>query len=119
MQASFTYVALLSYPPQKIHSTAFANFSIFGLSLIFTIGGIIIITNCVIEFSLQSHLRCIHRHRSRISYKRLEWNSNCVIQLQHLAHESAGCGTWSSCDDTPVTQPGERLAVLDARNVTS
>ncbi|KAL1651891.1 hypothetical protein SLS58_000014 [Diplodia intermedia] len=48
------------------------------------------------------------------SYARLEWCANETLQLQRLAHEELGMGTWSKCDgDVPVTEKGERLAMLD------
>lgn len=39
---------------------------------------------------------------------------NKTFQLQRLAHEELGVGTWARCDtDVPVTERLERLGVLD------
>jgi hypothetical protein len=47
-------------------------------------------------------------------YVLLEWKSNYTLQLQRLAHEQLGLGTWSHTSDAfPVTKRGESLAVLD------
>lgn len=49
------------------------------------------------------------------TYARLEWNANTTLQLQRLAHEHIGVGTWSSRGwmTHPVTSPGEKLAIID------
>lgn len=47
-------------------------------------------------------------------YKRLEWTTNETLQLQRLAHEELGFGTWTrTAQDHPITACGERLAILD------
>lgn len=39
---------------------------------------------------------------------------NETLQLQRLAHEELGLGTWRQCDkDVPVTESRQRLGVLD------
>lgn len=47
------------------------------------------------------------------SYKRLEWATNDTLQLQRLAHEELGCGTWVGEEFPTTTNTGEKLAVLD------
>jgi len=50
-------------------------------------------------------------------YKQLEWNTNGTLQLQRLAHEGLGAGTWSKAADwIPVTRQGDSLAILDSTN---
>ena len=50
-------------------------------------------------------------------YARLEWYTNGSLQLQRLAHEELGIGTWTRCDsDIPSTNPGVLLASLDLSN---
>lgn len=47
-------------------------------------------------------------------YSRLEWNSNSFLDLQRLAHEALGLGTWSrSKTGVPITAAGEMLGALD------
>ncbi|KAL0256121.1 hypothetical protein SLS55_008513 [Diplodia seriata] len=95
---------------QKIMSTAHSNFSVFGLSFIFAAGGLVILASWILE-----PLVAFVQRRCRLdSYARLEWCANETLQLQRLAHEELGMGTWSKCDgDVPVTEKGERLAMLD------
>jgi hypothetical protein len=51
---------------------------------------------------------------NRHSYSRLEWSSNGTLQLQRLAHEELGLGTWSGCtQDVPTTCDTQMLGVLD------
>lgn len=106
----FFLVAIADLDGQKMLSAAHSNFSIFGLSFIFAAGGLIILASWLLE----SLVACIQRRRKLDSYARLEWCANETLQLQRLAHEELGMGTWSSCDgEVPVTERGERLAVLD------
>ena len=53
--------------------------------------------------------------RTRLgTYSRLEWTTNQTLQLQRLAHEELGLGTWTRvADDCPITLPGELLASID------
>lgn len=51
-------------------------------------------------------------------YAHLEWTTNTVLQLQRLAHEELGLGTWSGCADTvPTTKAAEVMASLDVTNI--
>ncbi|KAF2800536.1 hypothetical protein K505DRAFT_400844 [Melanomma pulvis-pyrius CBS 109.77] len=95
---------------QKIISNAHSNFSVFGLSFTFGMGGLIVI----ISFMLQSPTGFLRKRYSRHAYSSLEWNTNGTLQLQRLAHEELGLGTWSACtQDVPTTYKGEKLAFLD------
>jgi hypothetical protein len=52
--------------------------------------------------------------------KRGEWNITSTLQLQRLAHEGAGFGTWKrTSDGTPVTLSNETLGVLDFKDPAS
>lgn len=54
--------------------------------------------------------------RPRILYQNLEWVSNETLQLQRMAHEELGLGSWSgtaTASSIPITAPGEQLATLD------
>lgn len=93
-----------------IKSTAYASFSVFGLSFTTGVGVLIII----ISFTTESILGYWHRRRGFKSSSYLEWVSNSTLQLQRLAHQAVGAGTWSGATaDVPVTKAGEYLALLD------
>ncbi|KAL0260201.1 hypothetical protein SLS55_003885 [Diplodia seriata] len=95
---------------QKILSNAHVSFSFFGICFAFATGSVIIL----ISFVLEPVLGCVQkRHRLR-DYARLEWCANETLQLQRLAHEGVGAGTWSRATDAiPMTKHGEPLATLD------
>jgi len=96
--------------PQKIKSTEYSSFSLFGLLFIFCLGGILIITSYVIE----PILACLYRRRQHKDYAYLEWVSNSTLQIQRLAYQGIGSGTWSrSTDEVPITKRGDKLSQLD------
>lgn len=65
-------------------------------------------------FILEPFFRRIGKGRIGKEYTQIEWYTNGTLQLQRLAHEENGYGTWSNCDDeVPVTGAGDRLATLD------
>lgn len=93
-----------------IKNTAYASFSVFGLSFTTGVGVLIII----ISYTTESILGYWHRRRGFKSSSYLEWVSNSTMQLQRLAHQAVGAGTWSrATSDVPVTNAGEYLALLD------
>ncbi|KAK0647284.1 hypothetical protein DIS24_g7886 [Lasiodiplodia hormozganensis] len=95
---------------QKILSTAYISFSLFGLCLILVLGTLIIIASAVLE----PVAGYVQKRRGWKDYARLEWCTNETLQLQRLAHEELGVGTWShALDAVPRTAKGEVLAVLD------
>ncbi|KAI9779283.1 MAG: hypothetical protein M1816_003623 [Peltula sp. TS41687] len=95
---------------QKIRSDSFASFSTLGLVILLSVGGLIIIISFFLEFLVE----WIQRRKNLGIYQRLEWVTNDTLQLQRLAHEELGFGTWSrTAEDHPVTAPGEQLATLD------
>jgi hypothetical protein len=58
-------------------------------------------------------MSCLQRRKYK-QYELLEWSTNNVLQLQRLAYEEMGFGTWSRGDELiPVTKEGELLAALD------
>ncbi|KAL0258270.1 hypothetical protein SLS55_007443 [Diplodia seriata] len=95
---------------QKILSSDYTNFSIFGLATTLVAGGLIIIVSYVLE----PLVIWIQRRRNLDVYARVEWSMNQTLQLQRMAHEELGLGEWECCDaDVPRTRRRERLAVLD------
>ncbi|KAM7210944.1 hypothetical protein V8F06_013679 [Rhypophila decipiens] len=89
---------------------SYVETSIVSITAIFLGGALIIL----LSFTLDSILPwCLHR-MGWTRYSKLEWSSNETLQLQRLAHEASGTGTWSrGTGSIPVTQPGDLLAVLD------
>lgn len=56
----------------------------------------------------------LHKRRAHGRYTHLEWTTNATLQLQRLAHEGIGQGTWSNGAETiPITKDEETLALLD------
>ena len=93
---------------QKIRSDSFTSFNILGLTIIFTVSGLIILTSFVLPVVVE------RVQRRRNPYSSLEWIANDTLQLQRLAHEAVGAGTWRGTHtDCPTTAQAELLAVLD------
>ena len=116
---------------QKVVSTAFSSFNVLGISLILILGSFIIVTDMALEpavawwqrrgFATRRLKDQFYGEREAGNhplYSVLEWSHTSTLQLQRLAHEEAGYGTWTSCDgDTPVTYPGEHLAPMDLSDI--
>lgn len=95
---------------QKIRNDSFTSFNTLGLAALLGIGGLMIIISQTLEFIIHR----IQRRRNFSTYKRLEWISNDTLQIQRLAQEEAGYGTWMrTAEDYPVTASVEQLAKLD------
>ena len=72
----------------------------------------------MLAHTLEPLLRILQRRRKSKdkagTYRTLEWVTNEFLQLQRLAHEELGSGTWTrTANGIPVTEFDERLAVLD------
>jgi hypothetical protein len=115
---------------QKIVSTRYSSFNVLGLSLILVLGMLIIILDmalepCVARWATRKYTKRLSSMRDEESesethplHSVIEWNQTGTLQLQRLAHEEAGFGTWSKCDgDVPVTESGQLIAGLDLRDV--
>ncbi|OCL08920.1 hypothetical protein AOQ84DRAFT_388517 [Glonium stellatum] len=101
---------------QKIISTLYSSFNVLGLSIIIGLGSIIILLDLTLEPLIGAYQKR-HLGSYQYTYARLEWHTNSILQLQRLAHEQIGAGTWLRADgETPVTLPGDRLAVLDIKD---
>ncbi len=100
---------------QKIRSEGFVSVSVFGLACILT-GGCLI---CLLSFVVGPVLACYLDRKDRHSYAKIEWSVNETLQLQRLAQERSGMGTWSrGTESVPVTARGDLLAALDLTNPT-
>ncbi|KAF2127586.1 hypothetical protein P153DRAFT_387328 [Dothidotthia symphoricarpi CBS 119687] len=103
---------------QKIKSPGYYSFSVLSLSLVLIIGTLIVLVGTFIEaiIDLASKIPRLSRDR-KLTYARAEWQVNSTLQLQRLAHEGIGLGTWSrGAESVPVTQRGELLAALDIKD---
>ena len=90
------------------------SFSIFGVFFLFLSGGLIIFISLIIE----PILAYLHRKRQYGQYAYLEWVTNESLQLQRLAHEEIGWGTWSRTEGpVPIVQEGQELACLDLKDI--
>lgn len=97
-------------PQQKIRSTAYASFSIFGLLFTFVVGSLIILTS----YLLEPISKLLHKKWGFKTLAYLEWTTNATLQLQRLAHEELGFGTWSKgTGEVPTTAPDNFLGCLD------
>ncbi|KAJ8133021.1 hypothetical protein O1611_g602 [Lasiodiplodia mahajangana] len=98
---------------QKIRSTSYGSFSLFGLLFTFILGFLIISTS----YLLEPISKFLYNRWGYKEYAHLEWTTNATLQLQRLAHEELGFGTWSKgTDEVPATKNGELLACLDITN---
>ncbi|KAF2629797.1 hypothetical protein BU25DRAFT_274367 [Macroventuria anomochaeta] len=87
------------------------------MSIILTVCGIIVL----FAFFLDEILAFLFKFRrlrndEDYDYAYAELQAGSTLQLQRLAHESVGAGTWTGATDVvPVIDPGDTLAVLDLR----
>ncbi|KAI0025906.1 hypothetical protein F4780DRAFT_789387 [Xylariomycetidae sp. FL0641] len=79
---------------QKVLSSDYVSFSVFGLATIFGLGVVLIAASALLE-PLAARLR---RRTPAAAYARLEWVTNGTLQLQRLAYEEAGFGVWAGGD---------------------
>jgi len=87
------------------------SFSLFGLLIIFITGMLIII----LSFCVDSLVGWIQRRWRLDPYPQIEWMTNQTLQLQRLAHEAMGLGSWEGGTNfIPVqTEKHVELAALD------
>ena len=96
-------------------TTKYSSFSVLGVGLILVIGGGFIFLDLTLVHIVDyiSTRRRKSKPNPSGTYARLEWDTNTTLQLQRLAHEQIGVGTWSSRWGHPITAPGEKLAMID------
>lgn len=82
----------------------------FGLCFTLTLGLLLVITS----YLLEPISGLLYRRKGYKKHAHIDWITTTTLQLQRLAHEEIGMGTWSKCLDTvPTTKPGDHLACLD------
>ncbi|KAH8896772.1 hypothetical protein GQ53DRAFT_819035 [Thozetella sp. PMI_491] len=86
---------------QKINSTAYMSFSVFGLSFTLVTGVLIILVSLVIEPCLMY----LHIRRGYAWYANIEWTANEVLELHRLAYRKEGPSTWKATkEEKPLSQ---------------
>lgn len=85
------------------------------MAIILAVGGFFMLVGTLLEPMLAGLSKLPWFQRShKFCYAYAEWQAGSTLQLQRLAHEGIGVGTWSNTTGTvPVTQPGETLATLN------
>ncbi|KAF2691131.1 hypothetical protein K458DRAFT_438815 [Lentithecium fluviatile CBS 122367] len=104
---------------QKIRSPNFYSFSVLGVSVVIFLGLFLILVATWIESIVASILRCRGRSVKRPTFAMLEWENNSALQLQRLALQAVGSGTWTrTAQSVPVTEAGDTLGTLDISDPT-
>ena len=98
---------------QRARSRQAQNFSVLAISLILGLG---LLITCV-DLGLYRLISYIRHEKDPNDYHRLVWKSDGLLQLQRMAYEEAGFGTWERCTRaTPVTAQSQALTPLDVNN---
>lgn len=94
---------------QKIRGVSgYLSFSVLGVSIILVLGCLIITTALVLD----STVGFLRRNFDWNDHKRLQWAVDEKLQLQRMAFEEAGQGTWTGgTDAVPVTEPDELVSI--------
>ena len=94
---------------QKVRSqSGTTSFSVVGLAIILAVGGLLILAHLFLDILMEY----IRRKWQWNEYKSLQWTLDGKFQLQRLAFEEAGQGTWSGGTSfVPVTKKGNRIGV--------
>ncbi|CZR65839.1 uncharacterized protein PAC_15739 [Phialocephala subalpina] len=94
-----------------MRDNAYTSFSVLAMSLILGFGGLVICSSLYLE-TIVGWIRKRSKSKRGL-YRRMYWRLNSALQLQRMAFEEAGLGTWERCDeDIPVTSTdGEKMQV--------
>ena len=94
---------------QKIRgASGYLSFSVFGVSVILVLGCLFIVAGLVLD----STIGYMRRKLDWNDYKRLQWAVDEKLQIQRLAFEEAGQGTWTGgTDAVPMTGAGGLVGI--------
>ncbi|PVH98268.1 hypothetical protein DM02DRAFT_596251 [Periconia macrospinosa] len=104
---------------QKIRSLEHYSFAVIDIAFVFVVGLIFISLSLFLDRLIDVAPRIITplSHNQKFMYARAEWQAGSTLQIQRMAHENLGMGTWSRANQgVPVTEKGDRIAVLDVRD---
>ena len=89
---------------QKIRGVSgYLSFSVLGVSIILVLGFLFIVTALILDTAVGFFRRTLDWN----DHKRLQWAVDEKLQVQRLAFEEAGQGTWTGgIDAVPMTGPG-------------
>lgn len=95
---------------QKVRTSGdYANINTFGLVATLALGSLIIVLNS----SLGVIVGWTQQRRGKMNQKHLEWICDEELQLQRVAYERSGMGTWEGTSDfVPTTVQREQLRPL-------
>ena len=100
---------------QRARSSKHYSFSVLGIGIIIAFGGFLMLVAIFIEPIIAGLFKLPwFNNNQRLRYAYAEWQLGSTLQIQRLAHESLGAGSWSNTAWTiPVTQREDRLATLN------
>ncbi|CZR58417.1 uncharacterized protein PAC_08309 [Phialocephala subalpina] len=91
-----------------IRNGGYVSFSVLAIGLVVGLGGLIVLSSLFFETAVGWIKKQWKRQIDRQAY----WNLHSALQLQRMAFEEAGLGTWERCaEEIPVTARGEMLQV--------
>lgn len=91
---------------QIVRNNAYTSFSVLALSLILGFGGFAILSSLWLE----TIVGWIQTRVNRGTYQKLSWNLDGALQLQRMAFEEAGLGTWKNCaSEIPLLESTEMI----------
>ncbi|CZR67750.1 uncharacterized protein PAC_17649 [Phialocephala subalpina] len=91
---------------QIVQREDFLSFNVLALALIFVFGALV----TVVSLFLESIVGFFQLKFKRGLYHQVRWQLDSTVQLQRMAFEEAGLGTWSGgADDVPVTEKDEKF----------
>ncbi|KAF3038648.1 hypothetical protein E8E12_005459 [Didymella heteroderae] len=120
-QSSLVAYARGSCMPQstkRVLSTSFHSFSAWTLFILILSGIIVMLISLYLEELFDLVLqRTPLRNPTRLRRGHSEWKARSTLQLQRIAHQNLGFGTWKRTDESiPVTNKGDILGTYDIAN---
>jgi hypothetical protein len=97
-----------------VRGTSFQSFSILALTLVFTIGLLIVAFSLVVD----DIFAFVQRRWNRGAIGREMWKANDALQIQRMLYEHQGCGTWhDEPNGVPVTNFGDKMGMLEVGDI--
>lgn len=93
---------------QIVQRDDYASFSVLGIAIILSFGGLIILANLMLD----NIVTLFQTSSGTTRNTPLEWKFTSTLQLQRMAYEGRGLGTWSIITATvPVTEKEEKFGI--------